>query len=138
MASDNTEIARRACEAAWQRPRPDFDTLNELAHPDHEMFPIQSLVEGGDGYRGAAGFRKWLVSWTEMFGEDWKSTVEDATAVGDEQVLISGLMKARGVGGGVPVEEPFWLVMDVREGKVARSAIFTKREQALEAVGLEE
>jgi hypothetical protein len=46
MSQENVEIARRACEAAWRRPQPDFDTLNALAHPDHEMFTVQSLVEG--------------------------------------------------------------------------------------------
>ena len=57
MSQENAEIARRACKAAWRRPKSDFDVLNALAHPDHEMFTIQSLVEGGPGYRGAEGFR---------------------------------------------------------------------------------
>jgi ketosteroid isomerase-like protein len=138
MASDIAEIARRACEAAWRRPKPDYDALNALAHPDHQMFTIQSLVEGGAGYRGAAGFREWLASWGEMFGEHWESSVEEATAVDGERVFVSGRMKAQGARGGVPLEEPFWVVMDVRDGKVVRSAVYTNREQALEAAGLAE
>jgi hypothetical protein len=47
MSQENVEIVQRACAAAWRRPKPDFDTLNALAHPDHEMFTVQSLVEGG-------------------------------------------------------------------------------------------
>jgi ketosteroid isomerase-like protein len=137
MSQENVEIAQRACEAAWRRPKPDFDTLNALAHPDHEMFTVQSLVEGG-GYRGAQGFREWLLSWGEMFGEEWESSVEEARAVGDECVLVTGWIKARGSGGGVPVEQRFWVVMTVRSRKVTRSEVYTDRDQALEGAGLRE
>jgi ketosteroid isomerase-like protein len=137
MSQENAEIAGRACEAAWRRPKPDFDTLNALAHPDHEMFTVQSLVEGG-GYRGARGFREWLLSWGEMFGEEWESSVEEARAVDDERVLITGRIKVRGSGGGVPVEQRFWVVMIVRSRKVTRSEVYTDHNQALEAAGLSE
>jgi ketosteroid isomerase-like protein len=137
MSQENVEIARRACEAAWRRPKPDFATLNALAHPDHEMFTVQSLVEGG-GYSGAQGFREWLASWGEMFGEEWEASVEEARAVDAERVLVTGWMKAQGRRGGVPVEQGFWVVMRVRDGKVTRSAVYTQREQALEAAGLRE
>jgi ketosteroid isomerase-like protein len=137
MSQENVEIARRTCEAAWRRPKPDYDTLNALSHPDHEMFTVQSLVEGG-GYFGARGFREWLISWGEMFGEDWESHVEEARAIDTERVLITGWIKVRGVGGGVPVEQRFWVLMTLRDGKVARSAVYTDREQALEAAGLRE
>ena len=137
MSQENVEIARRACEASWRRPTPDFDTLNALAHPDHEMFTVQSLVEGGS-YRGAQGFREWLTSWGEMFGEDWVSRVEQAEAVDDELVLVTGRINVQGLGGGVPVEQRFWVVMRVRDGKVARSAVYTDHAEALEAAGLSE
>jgi ketosteroid isomerase-like protein len=137
MSQENVEIARRACEAAWRRPRPDYDTLNALAHPDHEMFTAQSLVEGGS-YRGAQGFREWLASWGETFGEEWENSVKQARAIDDERVLVTGWTKARGLRGGVPVEEEFWVVMSVRGGKVTRSAVYTDRVQAFEAAGLSE
>jgi ketosteroid isomerase-like protein len=137
MSQENVEIARRACDAAWRRPKPDFKTLNGLAHPDHEMFTVQSLVEGG-GYRGAEGFREWLISWSEMFGEEWESSVADARALDEERVLITGWVKVRGLGGGVPVEQRFWVLMTLREGKVARSEVYTDRGQALEAAELSE
>jgi ketosteroid isomerase-like protein len=135
MSQENVEIAQRACEASWRRPKPDFATLNALAHPDHEMFTVQSLVEGGS-YRGAQGFREWLTSWSEMFGEDWESRVEQAEAVDDELVLVTGRINVQGLGGGVPVEQRFWVVMRVREGKVARSAVYTDHAEALKAAGL--
>jgi ketosteroid isomerase-like protein len=102
------------------------------------MFTVQSLVEGGGGYRGAQGFREWLASWGEMFGEAWESAVEHARAIDDERVLVTGWMKARGMRGGVPVEQRFWVLMRVRDGKLTRSEVYTDRDQALEAAGLEE
>jgi ketosteroid isomerase-like protein len=137
MSEANEEIARRMCAAAWRRPEPDYETINALGHPDHEMFTIQSLVEGG-GYRGAQGFREWLASWNEMFGEEWESSVEQATAVDEERVLVTGWMRAQGLQGGVPIEQQFWVVMTVRGGKATRSEVHTNREQALEAAGLSE
>src|SRR5947207_15455202 len=96
MSQENVEIARRACAAAWRRPKPDFDTLNATVHPDHEMLPVQSLVEGGR-YRGAQGFREWLASWGEMFGEAWESSVEQARAIDGARVMATGWMKVRGL-----------------------------------------
>ncbi len=112
--------------------------LNALAHGDHEMFTVQSLVEGGSGYRGAEGFREWLASWGEMFGEDWEASVEEAEAIDDERVMVIGWMKARGSGGGVPVEQRFWVIMRVRDGKVSRSEVHTDPDEALEAARLRE
>jgi hypothetical protein len=40
--------------------------------------------------------------------------------------------------GGVPVEQEFWVLMGSRDGKVTRSAVYTDRDQALEAAGLSE
>jgi ketosteroid isomerase-like protein len=138
MSEENVEIARRVCEAAWRRPKPEYDTLNALVHPDHEMFTVQSLVEGGGAYRGAQGFREWLASWAEMFGEDWECWVEEAQAGDDGRVLVTGRAKVRGLGGGVPVEQGFSVVIWVHGGKVGRSAVYTDRDQALEAAGLPE
>ena len=137
MSQQNVEIARRICDAAWRRPEPDYATIAELGHPDHEMFTIQSLVEGG-GYRGAEGFREWLASWNEMFGENWESTIEEARSVGGERVLLTGRMNARGRHGGAPVRQRFWVVMWVLEGRATRSEVHTEESRALEAAGLSE
>jgi hypothetical protein len=97
------------------------------------MFTVQSLVEGG-GYQGAEGFRRWLASWSEMFGEDWDSRVEDAEEVGPGLVLVTGRIKFTGSGGGVPVDQRFWVAMTVRDGKVIRSEVHTERDRALAAL----
>jgi hypothetical protein len=103
-SADNVEIARRACEAAWRRPKPDVETLNAVADPGHMMFPIQSLVE-------------------------------DAISAGPDRVLVTGRIKFTGSGGGVPVDQRFWVAMTLRDGKVIRSEVHTERDRALAGLG---
>ncbi len=61
---------------------------------------------------------------------------EDAAEVDYDRVLITGRLKVRGLRGGVPVDQRFWAVMDLREGKVSRAQIHTDRAEALEAARL--
>ena len=100
--------------------------------------PLTGARQPRDGYRGAQGFRDWLASWTETFGEEWEISFKQARAIDDERVLVTGWTKAQGLRGGVTVEEEFWLIITVRGGKVTRAAVYTDRVQAREAAGLSE
>jgi ketosteroid isomerase-like protein len=135
MRNENVEIVRRVCEAAWVRPRPDYETLNELVHPNAEMRTVQSMVEGGS-YQGPKGFQDWLKSFNETFGEDWECHLVNAEAIDGERVLGEGLISVESVRGGVPLEQQFWVMCAVREGKVARSDIYLDRDEAQRAAGL--
>jgi ketosteroid isomerase-like protein len=70
-----------------------------------------------------------------MFGEDWESTVEDAVSAGHDRVLVTGRIKFTGSGGGVPVDQRFWVAMTLRDGKVIRSEVHTERDWAVTALG---
>jgi hypothetical protein len=60
MSSSTVELVRRAVVAAGRRPQPDWKTINELFHPEHELHsPLEGLEGGYAG--GAAGFRDMLV-----------------------------------------------------------------------------
>jgi hypothetical protein len=61
LSQANVEIVRRAVEAAFRRPKPDFATINELYHPDHQFISLLDVLEGGKR-RGARGFRDWLLN----------------------------------------------------------------------------
>jgi hypothetical protein len=50
MSEENVEIVRRATEAALRRP-PDWNTVNALYHPRHELISLISRVEGAGGRR---------------------------------------------------------------------------------------
>jgi hypothetical protein len=47
MSEENVEIARAAIEATLRRPKPDYDTMNVLFHPDHQYLSLLRMVEGG-------------------------------------------------------------------------------------------
>jgi len=54
MSQANVEIVRRAYEAVIRKPKPDFATINDLYHPDHELISLISLPEGGSHLEHAA------------------------------------------------------------------------------------
>ena len=60
MSEENAELVRRGTEAALRRPEPDWATINELYHPNHEFVPLASFFEGGS-HRGTSGYRDWLL-----------------------------------------------------------------------------
>ena len=47
MSQENVEIVRRAFEAICRKPKPDFETMNALYHPDHAFVPLVHRIEGG-------------------------------------------------------------------------------------------
>lgn len=137
MSSDeNVAIVRRAYEAAARRP-PDFATVNALYHHDHELISIAARVEGR-AYVGARGFREWLVSVEDTWASFETTGIERIQSLDPERVLIVTGMRLRGRRGGVPIEQPNAQIMTVRDGKIARTEIYTSLQQALDAAGLTE
>jgi len=53
--------------------RRDIDAAVSAGHPDFEYYPPREFVEMGfmePCYRGAAGFRKFVSAWSDVFGAD--------------------------------------------------------------------
>ena len=72
MWEAHVEIARRAIESARRKPKPDFDTLNSLFHPDHEFISLIRFRRG-KSLRGTDGFREWLTDWDEAWAS-WRES----------------------------------------------------------------
>jgi ketosteroid isomerase-like protein len=137
MSEENVEIVRTAVEATLRRPKPDWETMNALFHPDHEFLPRHTVVlEGGGSHRGARGYREWLSSASETM--DWEGRLAEVTEIDDERVLAVTPTKFRGRQSGAETEQRIAAVVTVREGKVVRTELFQSPEQALEAAGLRE
>ena len=130
------EIVRRAFEAGWLRPKPDFATVNDLFHHDHEFLSSAVRAEGGS-QRGSQGFRVVLASLDEAF-ESWEFSIEQVRSIDKERVLVDALMTAQGKRGGVPVSQRFGYVVTVRDGKLTRTEGYPSFEDALKAAGLSE
>ena len=132
MSEENVEIVRAAIEATMRRPKPDWETMNALFHPDHEFLPRNVRLEGGS-VRGGQGYREWLTSISETI--EWEVTLAEVTEIDHERVLAVTPTKFRGRQSGAETEQRIASVVTVREGKVVRTDSSVP-EQALEAAGL--
>ena len=135
MSEENVEIVRAAVEATMRRPKPDWETMNALFHPDHEFLPRDVGLVGG-GVRGAQGYREWLTSISETL--EWEVKLAEITEIDHERVLAVTPTKFRGRQSGAETEQRIAAVVTVREGKVVRTELFQSPEHAREAAGLRE
>jgi ketosteroid isomerase-like protein len=137
MAAENVEIVRRAIEAAIRRPKPDFATMNELYHADHEYVSVVDAKLEGGSHRGMGGYRDWLVGVEETVQP--RSRLEQVREIDEERVLAIAPTRHEGRSSGVALdEERMACIVTVREGKIVRTEVYPSPEAALEAVGLSE
>jgi ketosteroid isomerase-like protein len=134
MSQENVEIVRRGIEAVIRRPKPDFATINDVYHPDHELISRVNALEGGS-HRGARGYRDWLLGAEDAL--PWESRLEKVTEIDDHRVLAVTPTRSRGPSSGVAVDERSACVVTVRGGKIIRTEVYRSAEDALKAVGLE-
>jgi ketosteroid isomerase-like protein len=135
VSEENVEIARRGFDAVFRRPKPDFATINDLFHPNHEFVSTTSGVEGRT-FQGASGFREWLTN----MGEAWKSWVnelEQVTNIDKDRVLAITSFRSRGKASGVALEQRVASIVTVRGGKIVRTENYPSADEARKAAGLE-
>src|SRR2546430_4971105 len=60
MSQEELELVVRGLNAAGRRPKPDFDTINAVFHPDHVFVPVVYRELGEGTAKGAGGYRNWL------------------------------------------------------------------------------
>ncbi len=77
-------------------------------------------------------FRRWVSAFDE-WGYEWGELIE-----GDDRVVVRIHQWGRGKGSGVAVDDRFWQVWTLGDGKVIRVTHHRDRERALEAAGLQE
>jgi ketosteroid isomerase-like protein len=131
MSQENVEVARRFEEAIDARVVP-----HALLAPDFEWFPATMATVERGSYRGPEG----LAAYFQVVSETWQQMrliIEEVRDLGD-QVLVLGRLQARGLGSGVPVDEPIAIVHRLRDGLITGVRAYLDRAEALNAVGLEE
>jgi ketosteroid isomerase-like protein len=131
MSSANVEIVRRGIEAAVRSPEPDFTTVNDLYHPDHEFISRYEALEGGSR-RGARGYRDWLLNNEETVQSEIR--LESVTEIDKYRVLAVVPTRIQGRSSGVALnEERLACIVTVRGGKIIRTEVYSSPEDALEA-----
>jgi ketosteroid isomerase-like protein len=131
VSDDSADVMRRLL-AAYERD--GVDGALELIHPDFEAVVPPELSAEPDVYRGHEGVRRWFGGF-EGFLDDVRLEAEEFIPVGD-RVLIPMLLKGRGAGSGIEVEQRAYQVWWVRDGKVLGVEGFADEARARAAVGL--
>ncbi|HZA90235.1 MAG TPA: nuclear transport factor 2 family protein [Solirubrobacterales bacterium] len=133
MSQENVEVVRRFLDQAAETPDAVWDIFDEsvewevgaLGIPD---FPPTS--HSPDGVREF--FRRWVGTF-----DDWGFDVEEMIEAPDA-VAVHIHQWGRGKGSGAAVDQRFWEVWTMRDGKAVRVTHHYQRAAALEAAGLSE
>ena len=129
MSREKVELVRRVLDAFASR---DIEAVIAEYRPDVEIVALRSAIEGP--YLGHAGLRRMGAELIEQ-APDFVMHIEEVRDCGD-RVLVFG--RQRGTVSGVPFDEVFATVFEIKAGKVSRMEAFPTAEAALEAVGLRE
>ena len=126
-----SEILRSKYEAINRR---DVETILDVLHP--ELLVLDSSrpdPTSEDGlWHGKEGGGRFLLDWAESFDDTQYEPVE-MTSVG-EVVLAEVVVRGRGRGSGILVENRRFHVATFRDDKVIRFEVYADREEAESAV----
>ncbi len=131
MSQANVEIVRAAFDAF---ERDDVNGVLSLCDPEIEITQAADLLGAPQHQHGHAGMLEAIAVWTEQW-DDYRIEIVSMTDLGD-QVMVKQMARGRGKGTGIPVEMLFTFLFLVRAGKITEWRIFTREDEALEAVGL--
>jgi ketosteroid isomerase-like protein len=130
VSAENVELVERAVAAINAR-----DIEGYLACCTENVELLQPMV--GAEYLGADGIRRFFTD-IEDIGPDFRIEVERIRAVDDGKVLAFLRVRATGRVSGIVTRADTANVYDFIDDKISRVRIFLDRDEALEAVGLEE
>jgi ketosteroid isomerase-like protein len=128
--SENERLIRQGYDA-WNRG--DWARMEALITPDFEVDATDRVLNP-DRYAGIEGFRRLAGEMAEVW-DSWEIEAQEFLENG-ELVFVAHRVRARGKGSGVEVEQMYWSVWTIRDGKGAGLALHVDRERALAAAGL--
>jgi ketosteroid isomerase-like protein len=126
VSEENVEVIRRLYAAVEGG---DLAAALQLFHPDVEWSPTEGTFRGIEGV--GQSFIEWMEPWDEHSVE-----LEEAIGGGDT-VLATVHLTARGAQSGMEIDQRFFQVHTVRDGKIARMKEYLDRAPAAEAAGLQ-
>jgi ketosteroid isomerase-like protein len=132
MSNENVEIVRRALEA---HSHMDADAMVALCDPEVEY---QSRITAVDEvtYQGHDGIRRYIARLAEVF--DWIDAEALEVLEDGDRAVITNRFRARGRGGGVEVEQRFFVAIELRDRKLVWWKAYGSKHEALEAADMPE
>jgi ketosteroid isomerase-like protein len=127
MSEENVEVVKRLFSAL---EADDLATALQVFDAEVEWSPMEGTYHGIEGV--GASFIEWMEPWDEHRIEP------EEFLQGDDRVLVSVHLTARGRGSGMEVDQHFFQVYTVRDEKISRMVEYVDRARALEAAGLAE
>ena len=128
--TENERLIRHGYDA-WNRG--DWTSMEALLAPDFEVDATDRVLNP-DRYEGIEGFRRLAGEMSEVW-DSWEVEPVEFLENG-ERVFVEHRVRARGMGSGIEVEQIYWSVWTVRDGKGARLALHVDRERALADAGI--
>jgi ketosteroid isomerase-like protein len=131
MSQENVEVVRQLIAALNEH---DVDRYLSLCTREVELTTPTTPLDGQT--RGPEGIRKFFAA-VEEGSRTFRIEVERMQTVDRDRVVVFGQLKVV-TSGGVALEHATTNVYELAAGKVCRVDVYHDRQQALEAVGLEE
>jgi ketosteroid isomerase-like protein len=114
--------------------RGDYERATAMLHEDAELYQPTEMP-GADSYSGRQEFARGLALWLSGFEPGFEYRVTEVVNAGD-RVLMRIVYHGRGRASGVELEEEWFNVWEVRDGKPFRCRIFGDEGRARKAAGL--
>jgi ketosteroid isomerase-like protein len=133
MSQENVEVVRQIFDAFNHR---DWEAWECHHHPSVEWLDPPELPDAGV-HQGVGAIRRFFTELLET-GDEWRVEVDDIDGVGSDRVLMQGRSVAVGHASRVPLEDTFFQLFDLEDGRVRRVRTFRSSNEALEAAGLSE
>jgi ketosteroid isomerase-like protein len=128
--TDHEQVIRQGYDA-WNRA--DWAAMEAFLAPEFEVDATDRVLNP-DSYQGIEGFRRLAGEMAEVW-DSWEVEPLQFIERGD-LMLVAHRVRARGKGSGIEVEQTYWSVWTVRDGKGVKLALFVDRDRAMAAAGL--
>jgi ketosteroid isomerase-like protein len=132
MSRENVEVVHRVV-ATWNAS--DIGRWLELCTPDIEVVFPDDVPEPGP-FHGREELRGWAEGFMAAW-DDFHAEIRQTIPAGEE-VVVELYQRGHGRDTGIELDQTDWHIFTVREGRIARWRDYWTRDEALEAVGLQE
>jgi ketosteroid isomerase-like protein len=134
MSRENVDIVRNSLKAFADG---GLEDAAEFWHPDINWRAMEGAVDDVGEIRGTEAMRRYAHDWLDTF-DDVALVPEELLDLGDDRVVAVQHLTGRARLSGVETELRYAVVYTLHDDKIVRGQEYGDRQEAIEAVGLEE